>query len=80
MANRNQKKVVFFINVDWYFNLHWVNRARKALENGYQVHVVTNFISKKIKSQLTGIHRVSLIFINLQKKLYAFNFLTGLTG
>jgi glycosyltransferase involved in cell wall biosynthesis len=52
MANRNQKKVVFFINVDWYFNLHWVNRARKALENGYQVHVVTNFISKKIKTQL----------------------------
>ncbi len=34
MANRNQKKVVFFINVDWYFNLHWLTGLEKHWKMG----------------------------------------------
>ncbi len=33
------KKILYVSNADWYFNLHWVNRARAALEKGFEVHV-----------------------------------------
>ncbi len=49
------KKLCFYINSDWYFNLHWKERALAAKENGYEVHVVCNFENQKslmiLKSQ-----------------------------
>ncbi|WP_315310299.1 glycosyltransferase family 4 protein [Pantoea vagans] len=42
------KKLCFYINSDWYFNLHWKERALAAKENGYEVHVVCNFENAKI--------------------------------
>ncbi|MFK3878664.1 glycosyltransferase family 4 protein [Pantoea agglomerans] len=42
------KKLCFYINSDWYFNLHWKERALAAKENGYEVHVVCNFENQKI--------------------------------
>lgn len=32
--------VVYVINVDWYFNLHWLQRARALKDAGAEVHVV----------------------------------------
>lgn len=42
------KKLCFYINSDWYFNLHWKERALAAKDNGYEVHVVCNFENLKI--------------------------------
>lgn len=30
----------YFVNVDWYFDLHWLDRAKAAILEGYIVHVV----------------------------------------
>ncbi|SEG66285.1 glycosyltransferase family 4 protein [Vibrio hangzhouensis] len=37
------KKLVFVINVDWYFKLHWVERASYFRSKGYEVHIITKF-------------------------------------
>jgi len=34
-------KLVYFINVDWYFNLHWLERAKASRSAGHEVHIVT---------------------------------------
>lgn len=42
------KKICFYINSDWYFDLHWLDRAIAVLSEGYEVHVVCNFESDEI--------------------------------
>jgi len=42
------KRLCFYINSDWYFNLHWKERALAAKENGYEVHVVCSFNDQTI--------------------------------
>jgi len=37
------KKILFIINVDWYFNLHWLERVKAAQVAGYEVNVATHF-------------------------------------
>lgn len=37
------KKICYFINSDWYFDLHWLERAIAAKKNGYQVHIICRF-------------------------------------
>jgi len=51
------KKLCFYINSDWYFNLHWKERALAAKEDGYEVHVICNFENAKIfrEFELSGI-------------------------
>lgn len=44
--------LVFIINVDWYFHLHWLDRAQYFKKQGYNIHVVTNFTDKNIKEVL----------------------------
>lgn len=43
-----KKKVCFFINSGWYFELHWLDRAKLFLDDGYDVHVIANFKSHEI--------------------------------
>lgn len=33
-------KLMYIINVDWYFVLHWLDRAKAAQKAGYEVHIV----------------------------------------
>jgi len=40
-------KLLYIINVDWYFNLHWIDRAKAALESGYAVHIATQITEPK---------------------------------
>jgi glycosyltransferase involved in cell wall biosynthesis len=41
MSNTSKPVVfVYVINVDWYFDLHWVQRAKATLQTGAQVHIV----------------------------------------
>lgn len=42
------KKICFYINSDWYFNLHWLDRATAGINEGYEIHVICNFESKEI--------------------------------
>ncbi|MBK4771773.1 MAG: glycosyltransferase family 4 protein [Pantoea sp. Morm] len=48
------QKVCYFINSDWYFDLHWKERALAALSEGYEVHIVCNFESTSIRNELNG--------------------------
>lgn len=46
------KVVAFVINVDWYFDLHWMERAEYFRSLGYVVHIISNFDDKIIKNNL----------------------------
>lgn len=45
--------IVYVVNVDWYFKLHWLKRAEKALASGAEVHLVTNFTDNKLAEELS---------------------------
>lgn len=47
-----KKKLVYIINVDWYFNLHWLDRAEYFKSLGYSINIISNFEDKKIKKML----------------------------
>ncbi|CAI0841701.1 glycosyltransferase family 4 protein [Serratia ficaria] len=47
------KKICYFINSDWYFELHWVERALAAQAAGYEIHVVSHFVGDDIQQKLT---------------------------
>lgn len=46
------KVVAFVINVDWYFNLHWLERAEYFKSLGYSIHIITNFHDQAIRDSL----------------------------
>ena len=46
-----KKKLIYFINVDWYFRLHWLERAI-ASQADFDVYILTKFTSEKIKKEL----------------------------
>lgn len=37
------KKICYFVNALWYFELHWMERARSSVSAGYDVYVFANF-------------------------------------
>jgi glycosyltransferase involved in cell wall biosynthesis len=47
------KKICYFINSDWYFELHWIERARAAMAAGNEIHVISHFTTDAIKSKLS---------------------------
>lgn len=50
-----KKKVLFVINVDWFFISHRLPIALKAIENGYEVHLACNFTGQEKYLQSLGI-------------------------
>jgi len=52
------KKILFVLNVDWYFRLHWLSRARACQAAGYEVYLACQFSSDAILRQLEeeGMH------------------------
>ena len=38
-----KKRLLFVVNVDWYFKLHWMDRAHAARKAGYDIYLATNF-------------------------------------
>ncbi|EMK6669021.1 glycosyltransferase family 4 protein [Vibrio fluvialis] len=73
------KVVVFVINVDWYFDLHWMERAEYFKTLGYTVHIISNFNDEIIKSKLLtkGYHCHHLVVrrksVNLFNELLSVN-------
>ena len=49
------KKICYIINSDWYFDLHWLERAKATQNEGYEVHVLANFDSLSVKERLINI-------------------------
>lgn len=49
------KKICYFVNSDWYFHLHWLERAKKVQEQEYEVHVITHFVNEEIKADLINL-------------------------
>lgn len=47
------KKICYFINSDWYFDLHWLARALSAKHHGYEVHIITRISEKKYHRRFT---------------------------
>jgi len=65
MEHKKKKLVlVYFINVDWYFRLHWLERAKASITAGYEVHLLTHFTDEAIIDEFSqeGLicHHVSL--------------------
>lgn len=54
----SKKILCFFCNADWYFQLHWLDRAKAAMDTGYEVHLITGKTSDHVIEQLieVGIH------------------------
>lgn len=44
-----KKSILYVSNTDWYFQLHWMNRALASIDAGYQVSLVTDFSSDNIR-------------------------------
>lgn len=49
------KKLCYFINSDWYFDLHWVDRAIAARNAGYEIHVISHFTDDRIVGKFANI-------------------------
>ena len=48
------KKLCYLINTDWYFELHWLERAIAAQKSGFEVHLVTHFEGDKVREKLSA--------------------------
>lgn len=47
-----KKSVLYISNTDWYFKLHWMNRARASRAAGYQVNLLTHFSSERTREEI----------------------------
>ncbi|WP_299685911.1 glycosyltransferase family 4 protein [uncultured Vibrio sp.] len=63
----NNKKLVFVINVDWYFKLHWLDRAKYFQSLGYDIHIITSFTDDKILNELSS-EGINCYKIDLSRK------------
>ncbi|MFW5402357.1 glycosyltransferase family 4 protein [Yersinia sp. 1252 StPb PI] len=49
------KILLYVVNADWYFKLHWYNRAQANIASGYEVKVISSFSTMGIKEELEEI-------------------------
>ncbi|GAA0517773.1 glycosyltransferase family 4 protein [Tatumella terrea] len=47
------KTICYFVNSDWYFDLHWLARALSAKHHGYEVHIITRISEEKYLRRFT---------------------------
>ncbi|MBS0972387.1 glycosyltransferase family 4 protein [Serratia rubidaea] len=50
-----RETILFIINADWYFDLHWLNRALFLRDNGYDIHVATSFNDENFVKKFTAL-------------------------
>lgn len=62
------KKILFIVNVDWFFVSHRLPLAVKAIDKGYEVHLACGVTDKKEYLESLGIivHRISLARSNMK--------------
>ncbi len=49
------KKILFVVNVDWFFVSHRLPIAIQALQNGYEVHLACSFSNKRSELEKLGV-------------------------
>ncbi len=56
-----KKKLLFIVNVDWFFISHRLPIALAAIENGYEVHIATTITAfeKKLKKKGLKVHHIT---------------------
>lgn len=59
-------KLCFFVNADWYFELHWLERAKAALAEGYSVCLVCGKTSDKVIEELKS-HGIECYPISMRR-------------
>ncbi|WP_047238257.1 glycosyltransferase family 4 protein [Chromobacterium subtsugae] len=70
------KKIIYFVTVDWFFCSHFLARAVAAKEQGYKVYVLTNTDKHRDKILAAGL---KIININIDRKtLNPFSWLRNL--
>lgn len=74
-----KNKILYIVNADWYFDLHWVERAIYFRDKGYEIHVAMPIsdpcILRRLGSLCLSIHpiaieRTSMSIFNELKVLY----------
>lgn len=65
MPKKKIKSIAYVINVDWYFILHWLDRALHTKENGFDVFVLTKITESKNRNILEdlGFKVINIDFI-----------------
>ena len=55
---KQPNRLLFVVNVDWYFRLHWLSRVRACQAAGYEIHLCCQFSNDDKLRQLqdSGIH------------------------
>ncbi len=48
----SQKPLLYILNVDWYFNLHWIDRALAAKNHNFEIHLACEFTEQKYRELL----------------------------
>lgn len=61
------KKLCYFVNSAWYFELHWLERAEAAVRAGYEVSVIARFDDVNLKTKLEE-KGISCFNSNIQEK------------
>ena len=46
------KSLLYIINADWYFQLHWLDRALAAMQAGAEVHLACHFTDRAVRAAL----------------------------
>ena len=71
-----QKRILFVVNVDWFFLSHRLPLALEALSRGYEVHLACGFTDKEEYIQSLGVQTHALAIsrsgMGLQAELFAF--------
>ncbi len=70
------KKLLFLVNVDWFFLSHRLPIALAALQAGYEVHIATGITDRKIELQSHGliVHELPIVRgkTNLKQEIVTF--------
>lgn len=61
------KSIVYIVNVDWYFKLHWVERALHAKKKGFSVTIITMITDESIVTYFDDLG-FTVINLNLYRK------------
>jgi glycosyltransferase involved in cell wall biosynthesis len=62
MEDYNRKKIVFVVNVDWFFISHRLPLAIHAKEKGFDVYLLTHNTGRKDEIESKGIHFIEIPF------------------
>lgn len=73
-------KILYVVNADWYFKMHWLERALDLVSRGHEVHVAVPLHDKCLKEKLVSLNinvhsfdmnRTSMSFFNELRTIFS---------